>query len=92
MENVEPLWSEPSVQYDNFVIFEAKLLSVDIRQKVEREGVEWLNECEIRERPFLRVDMCAPCCFSVMWIVLAKIQGKFVVQICCLGNIPIFLH
>lgn len=52
MENVEPLWSEPSVQYDNFVIFEAKLLSVDIRQKVEREGVEWLNECEIRERPF----------------------------------------
>lgn len=38
----------PSVQYGNFVIFEAKLLSVDIRQKVEREGVERLNECELK--------------------------------------------
>lgn len=58
----------PSVQYDNFVIFKAKLLFVNIRQKVEREGVERLNECELKlERGlFLRVDTCAFCCFSVM--------------------------
>lgn len=37
----------PSVQYGNFVIFKAKLLSVNIKQKVEREGVERLNECEL---------------------------------------------
>lgn len=43
----------PSVQYCNFVIFEAKLLSVNIRQEVEREGVERLNECDLKsERPF----------------------------------------
>lgn len=57
-----------SVQYGNFVIFEAELLSVNIRQKVEREGVERLNECELKlERGlFWGVDTWALCCFSVM--------------------------